>query len=171
MKFGNPFSVILASVVLTAASVHAAGGHEHGANCNHGPAGKKNTFQTHCPVKGGRARRDCFADKDGLRVYLCSATCSQEFAEDPAKYIGKLKEQGVTVAKVQTTCPVTGKPTEKSAYVDMAGLRIYLCSKGCAGTLKKNPGKYVKKQMMEGVAFDSPTCDAQGPGGHEGHNH
>lgn len=166
MRTRYAFSVILASAVLASVSVGAADGHQHGATCDHGKASGSPKFQTHCPVKGGRARRDCFADKDGLRVYLCSATCSQEFAKDPAKYIGTLKEQGVTVAKVQTSCPVTGKPIKKSAYVDIARLRVYLCSTGCADILRKNPGKYVKQQMMEGVAFDSPPSS-----GHEGHDH
>lgn len=159
MKIRNPFSVILVSVVLAAASARAAGGHKHGANCNHGQSEKRVKFQTHCPVTGRRARRDCFADQHGQRVYFCSATCSQEFGKDPGKYIGKLREQGVTVAKVQTTCPVTGKAIDRSTYVDIARLRIYLCSADCADTLRKTPGKYVKQQMMEGVTFDSPPCD------------
>ncbi|MBT3377183.1 MAG: hypothetical protein HN742_36220 [Lentisphaerae bacterium] len=175
MKVRNAVGFALTGALLATANVHAAGGHQHGATCNHGheKAGRPK-FQTHCPVTDGRARRDCFADKDGLRVFLCSPACSEEFAKDPAKYIGKLKEQGVTVAKVQTACPVTDKPINKETYMDLAGLRIYLCSEDCAAKLKKSPGKYVKKQMMEGVAFDSPSCSGHDHGnghGHDGHNH
>ncbi|MBT7304346.1 MAG: hypothetical protein HN849_32730 [Victivallales bacterium] len=166
MKTRNPFSVILASAVLSAASIRAGDGHAHGPNGSHAPAGGKPKFQTHCPVTGSAARRDFFADHEGLRVYLCSATCSQEFGKDPAKHIATLKKQGVTVSKLQTTCPVTGNAIKKSAYVDLAGLRIYLCSEKCAGTLKANPGKYVKRQLLGGVAFDSPPST-----GHEGHGH
>ncbi|MBT3382065.1 MAG: hypothetical protein HN742_42670 [Lentisphaerae bacterium] len=134
-------------------------------------AGGPPKFQTGCPVDGGRPRRDLAADQEGLRVFLCSRTCLQEFGKNPGKYISKLREQGFTVAKIQKTCPVTGNPVDKSAYADVAGMRVYLCSANCAGTLKRDPGKYLKKQMMEGVIHDpapqsSHAGHAHGPGGH-----
>jgi len=128
-------------------------------------------FQTQCPVDGGRPRRDCFADEGGLRVFLCSATCTQKFGKAPGKYIGEMAAQGVTVLKVQTTCPVTGNAIKKSAYADISGMRVYLCSAGCAGTLTRDPGKYLKKQMMEGVVYDMAPDGGHnhGPDGHAAH--
>jgi len=137
-------------------------------------AGAPPKFQTDCPVDGGQPRRDFAADQEGLRVFLCSTKCLQEFGENPGKYISKLQEQGFTVAKIQTTCPVTGNAVDRSAYADIAGMRVYLCSADCAGTLKRDPGKYLKKQMMAGVIHDpapqsSHAGHNHGPGGHAPH--
>jgi YHS domain-containing protein len=128
-------------------------------------------LQTTCPVDGGRPRRDCFADQDGLRVFLCSTTCSREFGKDPGKYIGKMEDEGFTVAKIQTVCPVTGNAINKAAYADIASMRIYLCSANCVGTFGRDPGKYIRKQMMEGVVYDMAPSGGHnhGPGGHAPH--
>ncbi len=47
-------------------------------------------------------KRFC-ADHDGKRVYFCCPGCDRTFKKDPAKYIKKLEDAGVTVAKVPGT--------------------------------------------------------------------
>jgi YHS domain-containing protein len=62
--------------------------------------GKKETkAQTTCPVMGGKINKEIFADHDGKRVYFCCKACVAEFNKDPAKYIKKLEDQGVTLEK------------------------------------------------------------------------
>ena len=55
--------------------------------------------QTTCPVMGGKINRKLHADHDGKRVYFCCPGCFEPFKKDPAKYIKKLEDQGVTVEK------------------------------------------------------------------------
>lgn len=128
-------------------------------------------FQTSCPVDGGTPRRDCAVDRDGLRVFLCSTACSEEFSQSPGKYIEKLEQEGFTVAKIQQTCPVTGKAVDRDVYADLGGMRVYLCSRDCTATLARDPGKYVKAQMDEGVMYDFAPAGAHGGGPGHGHAH
>ena len=55
--------------------------------------------QTTCPVLGGKINKDLYADYQGKRVYFCCAGCADEFKKDPAKYVKKLEDAGVTLEK------------------------------------------------------------------------
>ena len=55
--------------------------------------------QTTCPVMGGMINKNIYADYQGSRVYFCCPPCLREFKKDPDKYVKKLKEQGITLAK------------------------------------------------------------------------
>ncbi len=61
------------------------------------------TPQTKCPVMGGKIKKSAYADHAGKRVYFCCPGCDRTFKKDPAKYIKKLKDAGVTVARVPGT--------------------------------------------------------------------
>ena len=117
--------------------------------------------QTTCPVMGGAINKALYGDHDGKRVYFCCGGCSADFKKDPAKYVKKLEDAGVTLAKVQTTCPVMGGKIDKKSYVDHAGKRIYLCCAGCADAVKADSEKYIKKLEGEGVVLDAaaPVAD------------
>jgi len=114
--------------------------------------------QTTCPVMGGPITKENFADHDGKRVYFCCAGCSKEFAKDPAKYIKKLEDDGVTLEKApvaQTTCPVMGGPINKKYFADHDGKRVYFCCPACSKEFAEDPEKYVKKLEDEGFTLDS----------------
>ena len=55
--------------------------------------------QTKCPVMGGKIVKTVYADHDGKRVYFCCKGCDATFKKDPAKYITKLEDAGVVIAK------------------------------------------------------------------------
>jgi YHS domain-containing protein len=55
--------------------------------------------QTTCPVMGGKISKKYFSDYDGKRVYFCCDDCPGEFKKDPAKYVKKLEDAGVTLEK------------------------------------------------------------------------
>ncbi|MFC1498386.1 hypothetical protein ACFLS1_07965 [Verrucomicrobiota bacterium] len=110
--------------------------------------------QTTCPVMGGKIDKKQYVDHDGKRIYICCAGCLAPLKKDPAKYIKKLEDAGVTLAKVQTKCPVMGGKIDKKQYVDHNGKRIYICCAGCLTPLKKDPAKYIKKLETEGIALD-----------------
>lgn len=54
-------------------------------------------IQTDCPVMGFAIDRDIHTDFDGKRIYFCCSTCPMDFEKDPARYMGILNEQGVTL--------------------------------------------------------------------------
>ncbi len=55
--------------------------------------------------------------------------------------------------QLQTTCPVMkGNPvTSESPYVDVEGVRIFVCCGGCIGAVKADPAEYIKHMKAEGV--------------------
>jgi YHS domain-containing protein len=63
------------------------------------PGGSMAKDQTTCPVMGGMINKNVYADYQGHRVYFCCPPCLKQFKKDPEKYVKKLKEQGVTLAK------------------------------------------------------------------------
>jgi YHS domain-containing protein len=139
----------LAAVALMVAPVTA--GQEGAA------AGKATKLQTACPVSGEKIDKAVYADHEGSRVYFCCDNCRTAFKKEPATYVRKLQEQGITVAKLQTECPVMGGAINRSSYVDRNHRRIYLCCDGCKG---KVTDERIAELEAQGIVFESlPTKD------------
>jgi len=49
-----------------------------------------------------------------------------------------------TSAVTQTTCPIMGKPINKTVSTDYQGKKVYFCCPGCIDKFKAEPEKYVK---------------------------
>ena len=62
-----------------------------------------------CPVMGGKINKEIYADHDGKRVYFCCAMCPEPFKKDPAKYIEKMKKDGIEPAAVPAAVPAAPK--------------------------------------------------------------
>ena len=120
------------------------------------------TLQKLCPVMGGKVNRDLYVDYEGKRVYVCCKGCIDTLMKDPAKYIKQLEAEGVTVATLQSACPVMGGKVNKDLYVDYEGKRIYVCCQGCIGPLKKDPARYVEAMEKAGVALEATPGTAGG---------
>lgn len=56
--------------------------------------------QATCPISGKKIDKKFYADHDGQRVHLCCSDCATKFKKDPAKYIKKLKDEGVALDRV-----------------------------------------------------------------------
>ena len=87
MKRVTTIILLLTFVVFAAGMVLAAG---------EAPKGKP---QTICPVMGGEVDKSVYADYEGKRVYFCCDSCRKDFQKDPAKYIKKMEDQGITLEK------------------------------------------------------------------------
>ncbi len=126
---------------------------------------------------GGAIDRNQYVDHDGKRVYLCCKGCEAPLKKDPATYIKKLEDAGVTVATLQTQCPVMGGAIDKTLYVDHGGKRIYVCCQGCIAEVRKDPAKFITSMEKAGVALHAAgkadkAVEAKKPAaGHEGHRH
>jgi YHS domain-containing protein len=161
---------VVAGLMLTLQSVAAEQGHAHGTG-HHETAAREEaiTPQTTCPVMGGKINPKLYVDADGKRVYVCCQGCIPAVKKDPGRYIKKLEEQGVTVARLQTTCPVMGGKINPKLHVDADGKRIYVCCPACIPKVKEDPGKYIRKLQEQGVVVvDTPK---EVHGAHDGHHH
>ena len=119
-----------------------------------GEGAKKGEKQTTCPVMGGKVNPKLYVDTNGRRIYVCCKGCIAAVKKAPAKYIKKLEDQGVSVARLQATCPVMGGKINRKLYADVDGKRIYVCCQGCIAAIKKHPDKYVSKLAKQGVVLD-----------------
>lgn len=62
----------------------------------------KGAPQANCPVMGNPINKDYHVDYQGKRVYFCCAACPDEFKKDPARYMKKLKQEGVALEEVKS---------------------------------------------------------------------
>ena len=65
----------------------------------------KQTAQKTCPVMGGEINEEIYADYEDKRIYFCCDGCIPEFQKDPAKYVKKLEDEGVTCQDVPKAEP------------------------------------------------------------------
>jgi hypothetical protein len=102
-------------------------------------------------------------------VLIAGATMAADRHKDHGKMAAETK------ITPQTTCPVMGGKINKDLYVDHDGKRVYVCCKGCIGTVQKDPEKYIKKLADKGeVPASVPEATKhkkETDSGHEGHDH
>ncbi|NQT89332.1 YHS domain-containing protein [bacterium] len=55
--------------------------------------------QATCPLMGGKIVKTIFADHDGKRVYFCCDSCIAKFKAEPEKFIKKMEDEGIVLAK------------------------------------------------------------------------
>lgn len=136
-----------------------------GAACE--KASKTSLMQTSCPVMGGKIDRNTFSDHEGKRVYFCCPSCRERFEQDPAAYVKKLEDQGITLErtpKPQATCPVMGTEIDRTIYVDHDGWRVYMCCEHCVKEFQSDPNTYMKKLKEEGVTLEkTPVEEGKAP--------
>jgi hypothetical protein len=57
--------------------------------------------QTMCPVlEGNKVDKSLYVDFDGKRIYVCCKACVADVTKEPAKYVKKLEDAGITLDKV-----------------------------------------------------------------------
>ncbi|MFA6173511.1 MAG: hypothetical protein WC701_07460 [Kiritimatiellales bacterium] len=56
--------------------------------------------QANCPVMGGPINPKLYVDANGYRIYVCCGGCIAAVKADPAKYIAKMKAEGVEPEKI-----------------------------------------------------------------------
>ena len=123
------------------------------------------TPQTTCPVMGGEIVKSIYADHDGKRVYFCCGGCPGTFKKDPAKYIKKLEDVGVTLEAAPTiVCGKCGeiKGAEKCCAKDAEKCPKCKLNKGSIGCCKlSNDGKDVELCTKCGEVKGSEKCCAK----------
>jgi YHS domain-containing protein len=107
--------------------------------------------QVSCPVTGNPIDGKTFVFSGGEGVNFCCEKCPPKYEQDPARYKAKLRASYT----YQTRCPVSGETIDPTAYVDVpTGQRIYLCCKGCAEKLLKDPAAYAANLEQQGIKLD-----------------
>jgi hypothetical protein len=62
--------------------------------------------QTTCPVlEGQKIDKSLYVDFEGKRIYVCCKGCLADVTKEPAKYVKKLEDAGITLDKVPAAAP------------------------------------------------------------------
>ncbi len=93
--FGWSLFALAAAVLITACG--------NGGQTNGEPAETKETQagkpQTTCPVMGRKIDKKIYVDHERRRIYFCCLACIDTFKKNPEKYVKKLLDAGVTLAR------------------------------------------------------------------------
>jgi YHS domain-containing protein len=91
-----------------------------------------------CPVSGKAVNPASFVEFGGGKVYFCCDGCPAAFKKDTAKYAAKANLQLAQTGQiVEVACPLTGKPLNPEASVDINGVKVAFCCNGCKGKIAK----------------------------------
>ena len=69
------------------------------------PAAGTEKAQEICPIMGGKINKDLFVDYNGKRIYVCCEGCIDAVKKDPALYLKKMQDAGVTPAATPEPAP------------------------------------------------------------------
>lgn len=106
--------------------------------------------QIACPISGKACDPEFTFDYEGQKVAFCCGNCCAAFAKDPAAHASKLPG----VFTYQTACPVSGKPINPAAVLDVAeGVNLYFCCQGCKAEYEGKPEKYAQALADQGFKF------------------
>jgi hypothetical protein len=94
-----------------------------------------------CPVSGQEATKDHAVKYKKAQLYFCCDDCPKKFAKDKAKYEAKADAQFVVTGQYkQKACPLTGKPINKDATLEVAGAKVSFCCNDCKGAVEALKG-------------------------------
>lgn len=125
MKKGKMFSLMLVALLLMVGCMSSKGNVV------------EPTPQTTCPVMGGKINEGAYADYEGKRVYFCCRGCISKFQKDPAKYVKKLENEGVTLEDASRAVNKSGSSQGTKEGSDKSrangGCGCGSCSGTCGG--------------------------------------
>lgn len=132
-------------LLLVACSQEQQKEHEHSSHSHSEKKAKIHTVkpQEKCPIKGGELDKKVYTDYKGQRIYYCCPGCDKTFLKNPEKYLKQMEADGITPAKLQSECPVSGDEIDKDIYSKTQAGKIYVCCKKCKSKVDTSPDKYL----------------------------
>ncbi|MHC4091298.1 MAG: hypothetical protein ACYSVY_13665, partial [Planctomycetota bacterium] len=96
-------------------------------------------------------------------VFFCCKSCIKKYQASPEKYAAKVASQRKALAdraKVQVTCPVSGKPVDQKVFIESGDDKVFFCCPGCVGKYQAEPAKY-KSALANGYSYQT-KCPVMG---------
>ncbi len=106
---------------------------------------KKGAALPECPVMGEEVDFSLSVSTDDGPVYFCCPRCIGKFEKDPGKFAKFVTAQHKALAdlpKVQVACPLSGRPIDPEAFVQVDGQKVYACCTRCTAKYEKTPEKF-----------------------------
>lgn len=153
-------------------SGHDHSSHKHSAQDDSSGSPTAVLPQKNCPIKGGEIDKEVFTDYKGQRIYYCCPGCDKKFLENPDKYLSAMKSKGISPAKLQSQCPVSGDEIDGDIFANTKEGKIYVCCKKCKNKVEATPEKFINKMKMAniviGTFYKNPSTSSDS---HADHNH
>ena len=124
--------------------------------------------QKKCPIKGGDIDKEVFTDYKGMRIYYCCPGCDKTFLKSPDKFLAQMKADGVTPAKLQAKCPVSGDAIDKEIFGKTSAGNIYVCCKKCKTKVEASPEKYIEQLKKANIVIGAASVEKVD---HKDHDH
>jgi len=119
-------------------AMNVSGG-EHASRVKRKAAQKKpKEFKATCPVLGEPAEKDALVMYRGKKLYFCCQSCPDIFNATPNVYATAVHRQWFQTGEIaQVACPLKGHDLDDvlSVAVDVGGVKVKVCCKGCATKL------------------------------------
>ena len=153
MKRWTGVMVLVAAVILAAGLNGLMADEKEG-----GPSGLPN-----CPVMDEPIDISMRTATDDGPVFFCCGGCIEKYEAKPEKYAEKVAAQRKALkdrAKVQVTCPVSGKSADKEFSIEHDGEKVYFCCSKCPALFESDPAKY-KSKLANAYTYQT-TCPVSG---------
>ena len=95
-------------------------------------AGEPNLEGIKCVLSGEPAKANVTSEFDEYTVYFCCNQCVKAFNKDQKKHAAKALHQIVATKQAkQETCPKSGKSLNPDVVLEVDGVDIAFCCRGC----------------------------------------
>jgi YHS domain-containing protein len=81
-------------------------------------------------------------------IFFSSHAAHRAYQESPEKYASGVAKQRETLkglSRIQTCCPVSGKPVDPNVTFDLGGEKVAFCCGNCCAAFGKEPEKFADK--------------------------
>jgi YHS domain-containing protein len=100
-----------------------------------------------CPVDHRSVNAGVFSRFRGKRVYFCGSACRERFDRAPDDFADALRAQWAALKplRVQVKCPVTGRPIDRSVFVEAADSDLYFADAAARAAWVRDPAQYAER--------------------------
>ncbi|HOJ60348.1 MAG TPA: hypothetical protein PK878_08670 [bacterium] len=129
---------------------------------------KERQPQAVCPISGKPVSGKDSTTYLGYEIKTCCPNCIDTVKKDPLAAIQALRKKGQEPAladnmKLQTVCPISGKPVTTELYAIKNNILVQFCCPNCPAAFQKDPKGTVEKMLGQGIApilltFEQKEC-------------
>ena len=95
------------------------------------------------------ATSEASADYRDGKVFFCCDECAKSFTEDNSKYSTLANQQLVLTGQFeQTSCPVASGDVNKEAFIEIDGVKVYLCCEKCKAAIEAEADDEAKRALV-----------------------
>ncbi|MDA0657283.1 MAG: hypothetical protein O3C60_00445 [Planctomycetota bacterium] len=113
-----------------------------------------------CVVSGKAINPEASVEYKEGKVYFCCPGCPGAFEKGKEKFASKANHQLVATHQYhQVKCPLTGKASKEGVKVDVHGVDVGLCCKGCEKAATAAADDKEEKEKLVNLLFNDKSFE------------